>query len=97
MTEEIVFALYETVKREVMKNPFDCLFVRERHVCPWWLCFTFDNLIRKLLHNPENILAPYVHEGNTVLDIGPGMGYFSCLCVMEEPGEMRVALRRSFS
>ena len=60
-----------------MKNPFDCLFIQDRHVCPWWLCFTFDNLIRKLFHNPENILAPYVHEGDTVLDVGPGMGYFS--------------------
>jgi ubiquinone/menaquinone biosynthesis C-methylase UbiE len=60
-----------------MKNPFDRLFVRDRHVCPWWLCFTFDNLIRKLFHNPENILAPYVREGATVLDVGPGMGYFS--------------------
>jgi len=60
-----------------MKNPIDCLFVRDRHVCPWWLCFTFDNLIRKLFHNPEAILAPYVHGGDTVLDVGPGMGYFS--------------------
>jgi len=60
-----------------MKNLFESLFVRERHVCPWWLCFTFDNLIRKLFHNPQTILAPYVHEGDTVLDVGPGMGYFS--------------------
>jgi ubiquinone/menaquinone biosynthesis C-methylase UbiE len=60
-----------------MKNPFDCLFAREHHVCPWWLCFTFDNIIRKLFHNPKNILAPYVHEGDTVLDVGPGMGYFT--------------------
>ena len=60
-----------------MKNPFGCLSVRERHVCPWWVCFTFDNLTRKLFHKPENILGPYVHEGNMVLDIGPGMGYFS--------------------
>jgi len=60
-----------------MKNPFERLFVRERHVCPWWVCFTFDNFVRKLFHNPENILAPYVHEGDTVLDVGPGMGYFS--------------------
>jgi ubiquinone/menaquinone biosynthesis C-methylase UbiE len=60
-----------------MKNPFECVFVRDRHVCPWWLCFAFDNLIRKLFHDPEKILAPYVHEGDTVLDVGPGMGYFS--------------------
>jgi ubiquinone/menaquinone biosynthesis C-methylase UbiE len=60
-----------------MKNPFDRFFARDCHVCPWWLCFTFDNIIRKLFHNPEKILAPYVHEGDTVLDVGPGMGYFS--------------------
>jgi ubiquinone/menaquinone biosynthesis C-methylase UbiE len=60
-----------------MRNPFDRLFVRDRRVCPRWLCFTFDNFIRKLFHNPEDILAPYVHEGDTVLDVGPGMGYFS--------------------
>jgi 2-polyprenyl-3-methyl-5-hydroxy-6-metoxy-1,4-benzoquinol methylase len=46
-------------------------------VCPWWLCFTFDNPLRKLLHNPEALLSPYVRPGSTVIDIGPGMGYFS--------------------
>jgi ubiquinone/menaquinone biosynthesis C-methylase UbiE len=50
---------------------------RNKHVCPWWLCFTFDNLLRRLLQNPERIVEPYVHEGDTVLDVGPGMGYFS--------------------
>jgi ubiquinone/menaquinone biosynthesis C-methylase UbiE len=60
-----------------MKNPFHHLFSDKPHVCPWWLCFTFDNFIRKLFHNPEEILGPYVHEGDTVLDVGPGMGYFS--------------------
>lgn len=49
----------------------------QKMVCPWWLCFTFDNPIRKLLHNPETILSPYVRPGNTVIDIGAGMGYFS--------------------
>jgi 2-polyprenyl-3-methyl-5-hydroxy-6-metoxy-1,4-benzoquinol methylase len=49
----------------------------QKMVCPWWLCFIFDNPIRKLLHNPETILSPYVRPGNTVIDIGAGMGYFS--------------------
>ncbi len=49
----------------------------QKMVCPWWLCFTFDNPIRKLLHNPETIVSPYVRPGNTVIDIGAGMGYFS--------------------
>ena len=46
-------------------------------VCPWWLCFTFDNPLRRLLHNSESILSPYVRSGDRVIDIGPGMGYFT--------------------
>ncbi len=60
-----------------MRNPFKKLLFRHEHVCPWWCCFTFDNFLRRLFHNSEEILRPYVVEGNTVLDIGPGMGYFS--------------------
>jgi ubiquinone/menaquinone biosynthesis C-methylase UbiE len=48
-----------------------------QRVCPWWLCFTFDNIFRKLLQNPERILKPYIVRGWTVLDVGPGMGYFT--------------------
>jgi ubiquinone/menaquinone biosynthesis C-methylase UbiE len=46
-------------------------------VCPWWLCFTFDNFIRRRLQNPFKILSPYIKEGYQVLDVGPGMGYFT--------------------
>ena len=60
-----------------MKNLSGCFFIRNKHVCPWWLCFTFDNLLRRLIQNPEKIIEPYVHAGDTVLDVGPGMGYFS--------------------
>jgi ubiquinone/menaquinone biosynthesis C-methylase UbiE len=60
-----------------MENPLGKLLIRDKHVCPWWCCFTFDNFLRKLLHNSEKILRPYIVEGNTILDIGPGMGYFS--------------------
>jgi ubiquinone/menaquinone biosynthesis C-methylase UbiE len=48
-----------------------------KRVCPWWLCFTFDNPLRKIIHDPIAILSPYVHQGDTVIDIGPGMGYFT--------------------
>ena len=61
----------------MMKNLLERLLFRDQHVCPWWCCFTFDNFLRKLFHNPERILRPYIAEGSTVLDIGPGMGYFS--------------------
>jgi ubiquinone/menaquinone biosynthesis C-methylase UbiE len=46
-------------------------------VCPWWACFTFDNIFRRWVHNPRKILGPYIKSGNTVLDVGPGMGYFT--------------------
>ncbi len=49
----------------------------QRMVCPWWCCYTFDNPLRRLLHNPEAILSPYVRPGSTVIDVGAGMGYFS--------------------
>lgn len=47
------------------------------HTCPWWLLFTFDNPIRKLIHNPEKMLAAYITPGDTVMDVGCGMGFFT--------------------
>jgi len=55
----------------------DLLFVRKHHVCPRWLCFTFDNWIRRRLQNPDQIIKPYVREGDTVVDVGPGIGFFT--------------------
>jgi len=60
-----------------MKNTLGTALVRQKHVCPWWLCFTFDNPLRRLIHNPEAILGGFVRSGDTVLDVGPGMGYFT--------------------
>jgi ubiquinone/menaquinone biosynthesis C-methylase UbiE len=45
--------------------------------CPWWLCFTFDNFLRRRFQNPTKIMSSYIKEGWMVLDVGPGMGYFS--------------------
>ena len=48
-----------------------------KHVCPWWLAYTFDNPLRFLIHKPEKIFAPYLQKGMTVADIGCGMGHFT--------------------
>ncbi len=46
-------------------------------ICPWWLAWTFDNPLRRLIHPGERILRPYVRPGDQAVDIGSGMGYFS--------------------
>ncbi len=56
---------------------FRSLIFREDRVCPWWLAWTFDNPLRRLIHKPKEIFGPYVREGMIVADLGCGMGYFS--------------------
>jgi len=53
------------------------LFLRGDHVCPWWLAYSFDNPLRRLLHPPEKIFAGLVLPGETALDLGCGMGHFT--------------------
>jgi ubiquinone/menaquinone biosynthesis C-methylase UbiE len=48
-----------------------------QHTCPWWLLFTFDNPLRKLIHDPDRILTGMVQPGQVVLDVGCGKGYFT--------------------
>ena len=47
------------------------------HVCPWWMVHTFDNPVRRLFHDPEKMLGPYLHRGGRAADIGCGIGFFS--------------------
>ena len=53
------------------------MLLRDKHICPWWLAYTFDNPLRSWLHNPRKILGPYLREGMTAVDLGCGMGFFS--------------------
>lgn len=46
-------------------------------VCPWWLGPLLANPLRRLLQDPAAILAPYLRAGMTVLEPGPGMGFFT--------------------
>lgn len=47
------------------------------HVCPWWIGYVLAHPLRRFYHDPAVILGPFVRPGMTVLEIGPGMGYFS--------------------
>jgi ubiquinone/menaquinone biosynthesis C-methylase UbiE len=76
------------------------------HTCPWWFTWTFDNPLRRLVHDPRRMLEPYVVPGSRVADIGCGMGYFTVelaravgpagnvQAVDMQPPQLRVAERR---
>jgi len=49
----------------------------KHHVCPFWVGYLLANPLRALIQKPRKILAPHVASGMTVVDIGPGMGFFS--------------------
>jgi ubiquinone/menaquinone biosynthesis C-methylase UbiE len=46
-------------------------------VCPWWLGYFLVTPLRRLAQDPRAILRPFVAQGMTVLEPGPGMGFFT--------------------
>ena len=46
-------------------------------VCPWWLGYFLISPLRRLQVNPARLLSPFIREGMTVLEPGPGMGFFT--------------------
>lgn len=46
-------------------------------VCPWWIGYLLASPIRRWIQDPVSIISPYVHAGMTVLEPGPGMGFFT--------------------
>ena len=51
--------------------------MRGRHTCPWWFAYTFDNPLRGLVHRPRAIFDGLVSRGDTVVDVGCGLGFFT--------------------
>lgn len=50
---------------------------QDHHVCPWWLMYFHPTFLRKWIQPPEKILGAIVNQGQTILDVGCGFGYFS--------------------
>ncbi len=50
---------------------------RGHRVCPWYLGYLMTSPLRRLVENPERLLAPLVRPGMTVLEPGCAMGFFS--------------------
>ncbi len=53
------------------------LLLMDEHTCPWWFVLSFDNPLRRLVQRPRTILRDLVKEGDSVVDVGCGAGYFS--------------------
>jgi SAM-dependent methyltransferase len=77
----------------------------QTHVCPWWIGYLLASPLRRLIHNPDKILSPFVRPGMTVLEPGPGMGFFTiplarlvgengCVHVLDVQKEMLDGLQR---
>ena len=49
----------------------------EHMVCPMRVAGLLDSKFRRLFHNPNKILKPYIKKNMTALDIGCGPGVFS--------------------
>jgi len=76
-------------------------------VCPAWLGHLLVCPLRRLIHDPDAILRPYLAPGMTVLEIGPGMGFFTVpmarmvgpngriVCVDVEPRMLKGLERRA--
>ena len=47
------------------------------HVCPWWMGYLLASPIRRWMQNPDTLLGPYIEPGMTILEPGPGMGFFT--------------------
>ena len=63
-------SLREQYHRAAMKD-------MKHRVCPWWLGYWLLSPFRNLGQNPHQLLAPYVREGMTVIEHGPGKGFFT--------------------
>jgi len=51
--------------------------VKPHRVCPWWLGYLLASPVRRIFQQPAKMLAAHVRPGMTVLEPGPGMGFFT--------------------
>ncbi len=48
-----------------------------KRVCPWWIGYLLASPVRRWLQDPAEIVQSFVQPGMTVLEPGPGMGFFT--------------------
>jgi ubiquinone/menaquinone biosynthesis C-methylase UbiE len=48
-----------------------------QRVCPWWMGYLLASPLRRITTDPASLVRAYVRDGMTVLEPGPGMGFFT--------------------
>jgi ubiquinone/menaquinone biosynthesis C-methylase UbiE len=49
----------------------------ETHTCPIWIGYLLASPLRRLFENPAKLVLPLVQPGHRVLELGPGLGFFT--------------------
>lgn len=49
----------------------------KNHTCPVWLGYLLASPIRRLFENPAKMVLPLVKPGQRILELGPGLGFFT--------------------
>ncbi len=47
------------------------------HTCPVWIAYLLASPLRRLLESPSTLVLPLVKPGDRVVELGPGLGYFT--------------------
>jgi ubiquinone/menaquinone biosynthesis C-methylase UbiE len=47
------------------------------HTCPVWIGYLLASPVRRLFENPGKMVLPLVKPGDRVLELGPGLGFFT--------------------
>ena len=55
----------------------DMVSAKPHRVCPWWIGYLLASPVRRVFQNPSDVFAGQVRPGMTVLEPGPGMGFFT--------------------
>lgn len=71
-------------------NSCSALRGKPGHRCPWWLGWALASPIRRLVEKPEKLLAGFIVPGSQVLEVGPGMGFFTMYLAEQVGPEGRV-------
>lgn len=47
------------------------------HTCPVWIGYLLASPLRRLFENPTTLVLPLVKPGQRILELGPGLGFFT--------------------